>query len=50
MAGHIALAMVFWYFCERPFLNKRLRKPQVGASVLQRPAVESNAPVREVLT
>lgn len=23
-AGHIALASVFWYFCERPFLNRSL--------------------------
>jgi peptidoglycan/LPS O-acetylase OafA/YrhL len=22
LAGHIALASVFWYFCERPFLNR----------------------------
>jgi peptidoglycan/LPS O-acetylase OafA/YrhL len=50
LAGHIALAMVFWYFCERPFLNKRLRKPQVGVSGIAAPAVESNTPVREVLT
>jgi len=23
-AGHIALASIFWYFCERPFLNKSI--------------------------
>lgn len=23
MAGHISLAAIFWYFCERPFLNRR---------------------------
>jgi peptidoglycan/LPS O-acetylase OafA/YrhL len=24
ICGHIAIASVFWYFCERPFLNKSL--------------------------
>lgn len=34
-AGHIALASVFWYFCERPFLNRTLlpSSPTKGASV-----------------
>jgi peptidoglycan/LPS O-acetylase OafA/YrhL len=22
--GHILLASIFWYFCERPFLNRRI--------------------------
>ena len=26
-AGHIALATVFWFFCERPFLNRSLLPP-----------------------
>jgi peptidoglycan/LPS O-acetylase OafA/YrhL len=26
-AGHIGLATVFWYFCERPFLNRSLLPP-----------------------
>jgi peptidoglycan/LPS O-acetylase OafA/YrhL len=24
LAGHITLASIFWYFCERPFLNKSI--------------------------
>lgn len=29
--GHVAIATVFWYFCERPFLNKPLGVPKPDA-------------------
>ncbi len=32
IAGHIVLASIFWYFCERPFLNKSLIPPTRAAS------------------
>lgn len=30
--GHIMLASVFWYFCERPFLNRSLTPPAAASS------------------
>lgn len=31
--GHIALATVFWFFCELPFYNKRVDKPAKAAQL-----------------
>jgi len=28
---HFALATIFWYFCERPFLNKTTASHQINA-------------------
>jgi peptidoglycan/LPS O-acetylase OafA/YrhL len=45
IAAHVALASVFWYFCERPFLNKPLA---AGASRSIPPSgLASAAPVAE---
>ena len=35
-AGHIAIACVFWYFCERPFLNKSLLAVSGTAALAQK--------------
>jgi peptidoglycan/LPS O-acetylase OafA/YrhL len=44
LALHIAMASVFWYFCERPFLNRPYKAgaPQTGASAT--PATPSENP------
>ena len=34
-AGHVAIASVFWYFCERPFLNKSLLAVSGSAALAQ---------------
>jgi peptidoglycan/LPS O-acetylase OafA/YrhL len=47
-AGHIAMASVFWYFCERPFLNKSII-PATGPAEPQKrwwPARSSSPPRR----
>ena len=30
LALHVGLATIFWYFCERPFLSRRARRPAVA--------------------
>jgi len=41
LATYIGIAAIFWYFCERPFLNRPLRGPAVEApSAPKEPATQ----------
>jgi len=43
IAFHIALATVFWFFCERPFLNERISLPGVFKFVRRHSSLPSSA-------